>query len=113
MLEVRNRQRFPLPRASGRCGFGEVTFAGTHGNDEDAPIPAVRANTIDRLKSTQSGRRTMLTSWPRGSPPEAPYGRLRFTPLSGHGWRKSDNPRSTRLKADASRHRATCGPLTM
>jgi hypothetical protein len=41
MLEVRNRQRFPLPRASGRCGFGEVTFAGTHGNDQDAPIPVI------------------------------------------------------------------------
>jgi hypothetical protein len=52
MLEVRNRQRFPLPRASGRCGFGEVTFAGTHGNDEDAPIPAVHGLEIELPGST-------------------------------------------------------------
>jgi hypothetical protein len=34
--------RSPLPRACGGCGFGEGTFAGVSGNDEDAPIAAVR-----------------------------------------------------------------------
>src|SRR6516165_7594506 len=37
----------PLP-ANGRCGFGEGTFAGTHGNARDAPIPALRGNRIGR-----------------------------------------------------------------
>jgi len=32
----------PLPAANGCCGFGEGTFASTHGNGQDAPIPAVR-----------------------------------------------------------------------
>src|SRR2546423_279399 len=27
----------PLPRVCGGCGFGEGTFAGASGNDEDAP----------------------------------------------------------------------------
>jgi len=30
--------RSPLPRACGGCGFGEGTFAGVSGNDEDAPF---------------------------------------------------------------------------
>ena len=34
----------PLPRACGGCGFGEGTFAGVSGNDEDAPIAAIRRN---------------------------------------------------------------------
>jgi hypothetical protein len=33
--------RSPLPRACGGCGFGEGTFAGVSGNDEDAPKPVV------------------------------------------------------------------------
>ena len=36
------RERFSPPRASGRCRFGEGTFASTHGNGRDAPIGAVR-----------------------------------------------------------------------
>jgi hypothetical protein len=31
------RERFSLPRASGRCRFGERRFASTHGNGHDAP----------------------------------------------------------------------------
>ena len=31
------RERFPPPRTSGRCWFGQRTFAGRSGNDEDAP----------------------------------------------------------------------------
>jgi hypothetical protein len=33
----------------------------------------------------------MPTRRPRGSPPEASRGKLRFNSLTGHGWRKSDN----------------------
>ena len=36
------RERFSPPRASGRCPFGEGTFASTHGNGQDAPNPAIR-----------------------------------------------------------------------
>jgi GAF domain-containing protein len=32
-MEVRKRERFPLPRENGRFGFGEGTFAGTRDND--------------------------------------------------------------------------------
>jgi hypothetical protein len=28
--------------ASGRCWFGQATFAGAHGNGRDAPLPAIR-----------------------------------------------------------------------
>jgi len=38
MLEVRERERFPLSRAIVRCRCGQGTFAGTSGNDEDAPM---------------------------------------------------------------------------
>jgi hypothetical protein len=34
---------FPRPRLSGRCRFGQGTFAGTRGNAEDAPTAAIRA----------------------------------------------------------------------
>jgi hypothetical protein len=37
-----HEERFPPLRLSGRCEFCEGTFAGTAGNDEDAPLPAVR-----------------------------------------------------------------------
>jgi hypothetical protein len=36
------RERFSPPRASGRCRFGEGTFASTHGNGRDAPKTAPR-----------------------------------------------------------------------
>ena len=50
-----HEERFPLPSARGRCRFGQRTFARSSGNERDAPTPAVRAKTIDRLKSTLSG----------------------------------------------------------
>ena len=37
----------PLP-ANGRCGFGEGTFGGTHGNARDAPIPDLHTLTPER-----------------------------------------------------------------
>ena len=41
--------RFPLPRASDRCRFGQRTFAGASSNDEDAPNPDLPALTPERL----------------------------------------------------------------
>jgi hypothetical protein len=37
-----HEERFPLPSVSGRCRLGEATFAGMGGNEEDAPITAIR-----------------------------------------------------------------------
>ena len=42
MMVASKRERFPLPRARGCCRFGQRTFAGASGNDEDAPKPVVR-----------------------------------------------------------------------
>jgi hypothetical protein len=42
------RERFPPPRASGRCRFGEGTFASTHGNGQDAPGPGVPLLSVGR-----------------------------------------------------------------
>jgi hypothetical protein len=53
---------FPPANLSAGYRFRKQTIAGTRGNDEDAPIPAVRANTIDRLKSTRSGP-TRAVAW--------------------------------------------------
>ena len=41
-----------LARASGCCRFGERAFAGASGNDEDAPIPAVRGAAMESPGST-------------------------------------------------------------
>jgi len=38
---------------------GEETFAGSRGNGEVAPTPAVRQTTASRLKSTLSGIRPL------------------------------------------------------
>jgi hypothetical protein len=58
--------------------MGEGTFAGTRGNDENAPIPVVRANTIDRLKPTNAvsrlGRRDR-----RRMPRDGPFDALATT----------------------------------
>jgi hypothetical protein len=37
MAGVGHFERFPPPRLSGRSAFCEETFAGTCGNEEDAP----------------------------------------------------------------------------
>ena len=66
--------RSPLPSASGRCGFGQETFAGATGSGQDAPIPAVRGTAIE----------------PRGSTPTrhaAPHScRLASDPLAQERW---------------------------
>ena len=37
-----HKERLPPSRLSGRCGFGQRTFAATSGNDKGAPISAIR-----------------------------------------------------------------------
>jgi hypothetical protein len=44
MTEKGHQQRLPPPRLSGRCGFGEGTFAETRGNGEDAPKAVLAVN---------------------------------------------------------------------
>jgi hypothetical protein len=39
-------ERFPPPRLSGHSAFCEETFAGTCGNEEDAPFPAIRCGQL-------------------------------------------------------------------
>jgi hypothetical protein len=46
---------FRRPRLRARIRFSERTFAGTQGNDGDAPNSAVRVAATHRLKSTQNG----------------------------------------------------------
>src|SRR5215467_2739762 len=43
---------FPPPRLNGRCRFGQATFIGTHGNEQDAPKPAARLSWVERVKPT-------------------------------------------------------------
>ena len=52
------RERFSPPRASGRCRFGEGTFASTHGNGQDAPIADLPALVSERGGSTRTGPST-------------------------------------------------------
>jgi hypothetical protein len=42
MGQADHQERFPPLSLSDRCGFGEETFARTHGSGQDAPIPAVQ-----------------------------------------------------------------------
>jgi len=46
MLVAGKRERFPLPRASGCCRFGQRTFARASGNDEDAPKAVIQVTAI-------------------------------------------------------------------
>src|SRR5207248_4695765 len=61
-----HQDAFLRPRLNACCRFSQRTFAGPPGNGRDAPIPAVRANTIDRLKSTQT-RPSRPRQWVIGS----------------------------------------------
>ena len=56
------RERFSQPRASGRCRFGEGTFASTHGNGQDAPIPDLPVRTPERGGSTLSSHSQQPTT---------------------------------------------------
>jgi hypothetical protein len=48
-----HEDQFPPPNPSGRCRLGEATFAGMGSKEEDAPIPVVRAITIESPESTR------------------------------------------------------------
>ena len=41
MAGKRHEERSPAPRLSARCRFDQETFAGTRGNERDAPFPAI------------------------------------------------------------------------
>jgi hypothetical protein len=48
MTHLGHEERSPPTRLSAACGFRKETFAGASGNDEDAPIPAVRRIAIEQ-----------------------------------------------------------------
>ena len=54
-------EQFRPRRASDRFGFSERTFPEERGNDEVAPVPAIRLTIGGRLKSTHNGRSLRLT----------------------------------------------------
>jgi hypothetical protein len=43
-----HEDQFAPPGPSGRYRFGQATFTGTHGNERDAPIPAIREASWNR-----------------------------------------------------------------
>ena len=55
-----HEERFPPPRLSGRCRFGQGTSAGASGNDEDAPIPDLPVLSPERGGSDP--KPTLITS---------------------------------------------------
>jgi hypothetical protein len=65
MMVARKRERFPLPRTSGRCRFGQQTFAGASGNDEDAPKTAFCIRGVELAVSTPSRHlvQRTLSTW--------------------------------------------------
>ena len=65
MMVARKRERFPLPRTSGRCRFGQGTFAGASGNDEDAPEAAINEEPSECVSLPYSDE---LTPNARGEP---------------------------------------------
>jgi hypothetical protein len=42
MAAMGQQHQFPPPEASARYRFGQETFAGTRGNAQGAPFPAIR-----------------------------------------------------------------------
>jgi hypothetical protein len=42
MAGLGHEDQFAPVRVSGRCRFDQATFIGTHENERDAPIPAIR-----------------------------------------------------------------------
>src|SRR5258708_272211 len=55
MTHLGHEDPFPPPELSACYVIGQGTFAGTHGNGRDAPIPAVRGGAIGALASTLTG----------------------------------------------------------
>jgi hypothetical protein len=58
MTEMGHEDPFPPPELSAGYVIRQETFAGTHGNGRDAPIPVIRGATIGRLKSALIGSST-------------------------------------------------------
>jgi hypothetical protein len=52
------------PRLSGRCGFGEGTFAGTRGNGKEAAATATPAPTDTHTASISYFAYVQLERWP-------------------------------------------------
>jgi hypothetical protein len=48
MSQEGHEDQFQPPRLNGRCRFSEATFAGTHGNGQDAPIADLPALALER-----------------------------------------------------------------
>jgi hypothetical protein len=65
--------RSPLPRACGGFGFGEGTFAGVSGNDEDAPkvVAGTRVDLRNPNFEWRAGRCT--AAYARGAATEAAW----------------------------------------
>src|SRR5580704_7387881 len=68
---------FPPPRLSGRCRFSQGTFAGTRGNGEDAPIPAVPRTDSESRGSPKPANRAVESRKPLG-----PYGNYSNEPAA-------------------------------
>ena len=56
MTQMGHEEQFSPPTLSARYGIRQETFAGTHGNARDAPIPDLPVLAPERGGSTQSGR---------------------------------------------------------
>jgi hypothetical protein len=54
MAVVGHEDQFPPPSLSGRCRFGQGTFAGIGGKEEDAPKTAVRLISRAWLNATHN-----------------------------------------------------------
>ena len=61
MTSVGQDDQFPPPRLSARSAFGKQTFAGTRGNEEDAPIPAVRGTEIEWARLPEANLPVSIT----------------------------------------------------
>ena len=73
MAGVGHEDPFPRPGPSGRCRFGQETFAGFRGNGRDAPISVVppagapdNKRTLVQVKIVAAVRRRLAASNPSG-----------------------------------------------
>jgi hypothetical protein len=55
MLGLGHEYLFPVHRLNARCQFGKGTFARTHGNGRDAPMPVVRITAAKPINFDPSG----------------------------------------------------------
>ena len=108
-----HQERLPPPRLSGRCGFGEGTFAGTRGNGEDAPIAAIRPSASEQQPCNQVRD---ITSRPAPQSASCRYGGLVIASRCGKvrrrraGLAKYDIRRSTIRRPRDDMRRCTIRP---